>query len=137
MKRAQSAVPLDTRLSRALRGLTVAVIAAAAAGLSALIPVAAPPASAQEIKLDAPCSSLNLLDVTKVDNPQCKAVTAIYFDAGGTAIYQERLVLDQEQLVSGRLVRVVPPCDPNTPDCGGQCKTGCSMILGGRLVCIC
>jgi hypothetical protein len=107
-----------------------AVVAFRAIIISAVGPLAMTSTNAADLKLDAPCASLNTLDVTKVDNPQCKALSAIYIGADGKMLCLERLRLDREQLVTGRLVRVVKSCEQNSPNCPGGCgKPAASCAL--------
>lgn len=106
--------------------------------LGAFATPAAGPVLAGELKLDKPCSELNTTDVTKVDNPQCRAISAIYIDADGKTIYFERLERDSNRLVSGRLVQVVRGCPENDRNCGGACgKPSCTICIGGRCGCLC
>ena len=96
------------------------------------------PVLAGDLKLDKPCSELKTTDVTKVDNPACRAISAIYIDEDGKTIYFERLELDSKRLVSGRLVQVVRGCPENDPNCGGACgKPSCTICIGGRCGCLC
>jgi hypothetical protein len=90
------------------------------------------------LKLDAACSALTTGDVTTVENPSCEAVSAIYIDKDGKTIYFERLELDSERLVSGRLVRVIRGCQQGASDCPGGCgQPKCFVCLGGRCGCVC
>ena len=94
--------------------------------------------TAGEVKLNAPCDQLKTTDVTKVDNPACRAVSAIYIDENGKTIYFERLELDSKRRVAGRLVEVVRGCPENDPNCGGSCgRPSCTICIGGRCGCLC
>ena len=137
MKQINSTSPATTRPALAAL-VRIAFVAFAAALLGATASLATMPANAADVKLNAPCESLQTLDVTKVDNPQCKAVSAMYIGADGKLLYVERLVLDNEQLVSGRLVRVVKACEPGDTNCAGGCgRPGCFVCIGGRCGCLC
>ena len=96
------------------------------------------PVMAGELKLDSPCDQLRTTDVTKVDNPACRAISAIYVDENGKTIYFERLELDGKRRVSGRFVEVVRGCRENDPNCAGGCsKPSCMICSGGRCGCLC
>jgi hypothetical protein len=118
---------------RACHGVTVAVVAAVAATITAVVPMTTSPVRAAEVKLETPCEALNQFDITKVDNPQCRAVRAIYFDENGNMLFAERL-----QSVSGRLVRITKVCDPDVDaDCPGGCLPKCLLCMGTPRKCNC
>ena len=93
---------------------------------------------AGELKLNSTCDQLQTTDVTAVDNPSCRAISAIYIDENGSTIYFERLELNGTRLVSGRLVEVVRGCTQGDRNCGGACsKPSCTVCVGGRCGCLC
>ena len=120
------------------RFLSVVGACAIAILLGAVMPSVIDSSVAGELKLDAPCAQLQPTDVTTVDNPSCPAVSAIYFDKDGNSIYSERLELNGERQVTGRIVKVNPGCAEGDRDCAGGCSSlRCSKCSGGRCFCIC
>ena len=132
-----SSIQLNTAVSRCPAGIRHAASCLLGVLLALCVTAGNGPAMAGELKLNSPCNQLLTADVTKVDNPACRAVSAIYFDEDGKTIYFERLELDGKRRVAGRFVEVVRGCPENDPSCPGGCKAGCTLCLGGRCGCVC
>jgi hypothetical protein len=127
-----------TNIAAGLRRLRLVVIAVAGITLGALAPLPPTPAGAADLKLEAPCDALETLDVTSIDNPNCKPVSAIYIGADGKMLYVEPIQLDGDELVSGRLVRVLKACREGDQNCAAGCGSpGCFVCIGGRCGCLC